>query len=936
MTLYNILTDFGAGPINDGVTDATPAVVNAIEFIFNHQSPFGDVLYFPAGTYKFISNPLVGPAGAQRAFAASTKYFLVEGLKKFKIIGDGKTQTIWNMSGYGPILGTHSQKQNGDNFGAIQTVAAGSYTAQLKDPNDHVLFVPDQWVNVTGINQQDGYSRYRAGYGYPANHRFFEFIQIDSVNRETGLITFRTPLTQGYKETWPMLNIGNQFEVNAAGQAGIYSYPLSFDIDMTWEGIQFVTTSGNQLYAGGRRMLFKDCMFPGTFMPIPTQNDYWGAINCNGVVLMEVDKYINVMEIDGGTWRGIDFQSSSVRKVYLRNATFQLKCIGLGIDAEVENCVFQDAFSAGPWAYGVGQSMKVKDCSVAIWQAGSFTDGGFGRASLSQSSIMEDNIIKIPTGRKIITAVNNNGYARFIMESIGGWRVGMFADSGNLAQFILNKVAAPIGSSTLTFDSVPEWILPGMSPLAQDSASAYNGIQPGSKVLSKTATTIKLDKPFTAVRAVNSALTFYAPISQKSMKVVAIPDNNTIDTNLVWPPGYEYSFGNGAFGSSAVRWAVPGSYCYWLSNLGKVRSFKVEDVYEDEDYTYVKTNEVTGGFPYDLAAGVTPGVNGFNVAPFGALHLECSGLTGASPYNASLNHPKAQGKPFGSYSNLTITGGPTTSSINSAITSPSVWGHLVSFTVNVKKAYTGNKGNLYLRFHQFDRMLFNADGTEKRLGWRVHLNTVGKRVVLPTNMLSNPTQAGLDSALTVPVWKNVLWYGEQALNLHYVTNNQVTITDEDPSVWPEIEIEIITDPLPQTNLTKAPVLPDADISDGNWTTDTGGTNLFPVLAKTQTAQADDTFIKSGVNPLNDICVIRLGDPPGPVKYPATISYRYQAVGAGLDLRVRLLQGGSTEIASWTHTNISTSVVTAAQTLTGLEFNRVTDWSDLTIEIRATK
>ena len=53
-------------------------------------------------------------------------------------------------------------------------------------------------------------------------------------------------------------------------------------------------------------------------------------------------------------------------------------------------------------------------------------------------------------------------------------------------------------------------------------------------------------------------------------------------------------------------------------------------------------------------------------------------------------------------------------------------------------------------------------------------------------------------------------------------------------------------------------------------------------------------------------------------------------GSSADLIVRLLEG-STEIVEWTHTNISTSLVTTTQILSPLEFAAITDFTNLFIE-----
>jgi hypothetical protein len=129
--------------------------------------------------------------------------------------------------------------------------------------------------------------------------------------------------------------------------------------------------------------------------------------------------------------------------------------------------------------------------------------------------------------------------------------------------------------------------------------------------------------------------------------------------------------------------------------------------------------------------------------------------------------------------------------------------------------------------------------------------------------------------------------------------------------------------------------PDADDLDGNWTTQAGSTTLFDVLDETVADDAD--YIKSGNAPINDIVRLRLSDPAGGVNtsQPVTVRYRYGKSGPGqIDIIVRLKEGTTTR-ASWSHTNVGTSLTTAAQVLTGGEKSAITNWSNLFIEFEAT-
>ena len=126
--------------------------------------------------------------------------------------------------------------------------------------------------------------------------------------------------------------------------------------------------------------------------------------------------------------------------------------------------------------------------------------------------------------------------------------------------------------------------------------------------------------------------------------------------------------------------------------------------------------------------------------------------------------------------------------------------------------------------------------------------------------------------------------------------------------------------------------PDADDTDGGWKTEADTTSLFGSVD--ETAASDSDYIKSSADPDHDICKLRLSDPSSVSMMPSRVRYRYRKTGdAGipLNLTVSLVQGASTTIASWTHTDISGSFATAEQSLTQAQFDTISDFNDLFIQ-----
>lgn len=125
---------------------------------------------------------------------------------------------------------------------------------------------------------------------------------------------------------------------------------------------------------------------------------------------------------------------------------------------------------------------------------------------------------------------------------------------------------------------------------------------------------------------------------------------------------------------------------------------------------------------------------------------------------------------------------------------------------------------------------------------------------------------------------------------------------------------------------------DADISDGSWTTDTGGTILYAAIDEVSADDAD--YIQSSLGPSNDSCEVSLSNPVSSLTTPLKVRYRYKkSDGEQIDLTVELVQG-TTVIATWTHTAIGTTITAAEQTLSAPEAASITDFTDLRVRFTA--
>ena len=132
--------------------------------------------------------------------------------------------------------------------------------------------------------------------------------------------------------------------------------------------------------------------------------------------------------------------------------------------------------------------------------------------------------------------------------------------------------------------------------------------------------------------------------------------------------------------------------------------------------------------------------------------------------------------------------------------------------------------------------------------------------------------------------------------------------------------------------------PDADTNIGSWTNQAGSAvNLFQSIDEVTPSDAD--YVRSEINPVSSAARFRLSDFGSAVdtNYDHIIRYRYGKDfndGQQIDITVRLIQGASTVIATWSHPNVSTTIAQANQTLTAPQVASITNYADLFIEFEA--
>ncbi len=168
---------------------------------------------------------------------------------------------------------------------------------------------------------------------------------------------------------------------------------------------------------------------------------------------------------------------------------------------------------------------------------------------------------------------------------------------------------------------------------------------------------------------------------------------------------------------------------------------------------------------------------------------------------------------------------------------------------------------------------------------------------------------------------------------HVMTFREIISTGIDTFTWPYNPGSVSEATFNLLAYTVYVVRPDADISDGGWTTESGGSNLFASVD--EVTQNDSDYIQSALTPSNDECELSLQNFGGeePVDQ-LKVTYRYKKDGtASVNLIVTLVEG-STVIATWTETDIPAVLTTTTHQLSAIEFASITDFSNLRLRLKA--
>lgn len=138
--------------------------------------------------------------------------------------------------------------------------------------------------------------------------------------------------------------------------------------------------------------------------------------------------------------------------------------------------------------------------------------------------------------------------------------------------------------------------------------------------------------------------------------------------------------------------------------------------------------------------------------------------------------------------------------------------------------------------------------------------------------------------------------------------------------------------------------PSTDTSIGSWTDDASGTtNIYQAIDEVTASDTD--YVRSESNPSSSVCTFALSSVTDPASSSGhVVRFRYIEATAGggspptTTLDVVLRQGNSpgTDIASFSDTNVPDAWTDGSITLTGIQADAISDYSDLYLRFTASK
>lgn len=341
ITWKNIVTDYGATSGGTGTANGDYTAFKA----------FHDWALLQSGWVGLELPPSSGSAyyGVNGAYTYLQNYPFF-GIPKLVVMGYGAAMN-----------GLHGAALTNNNTGraAIDTVAAGSYTLNLKDVGDATKFTEGGMILLAGLDLQQGY-------GYPPNPHYFEWNRIVDISGTS--ITLETPTTQEYRDDWPRFFEGNANELGGFGPATICRTNAGWDCHHKIYGVR--SKMAGQTYYFVRKAELFDVRNDEQGFIIGAGRDHKIINQIHTTSNHEVDKLCEtalIGEYDGVS--NVNVQSSSIGYLHIRGGTRSIS--GTARSTLIEGGS-SSTITLAPVAYGIAEQVTIRNKTITIGISGSF------------------------------------------------------------------------------------------------------------------------------------------------------------------------------------------------------------------------------------------------------------------------------------------------------------------------------------------------------------------------------------------------------------------------------------------------------------------------------------------------------------------------------------------------------------------------------------
>jgi hypothetical protein len=467
-------------------------------------------------------------------------------------------------------------------------------------------------------------------------------------------------------------------------------------------------------------------------LPIfPSMNRTWTANgHTTGPALVEVDKCNDTVNFIGGTHTQIHCQSASTRLMNINGGAVVSNLNGTVKNTVVDSATISDLF-IGPTSYGSAETFICTNSTLSISDA---ITGGIVEAGPTNGFASTDVLSYVGDGvLKVPKCYGSNAGRVMIPDAAGRNNVllsgGTAGAYGTVGIFGKFKVYSVISDP---------W------PATDDQTATTNVTIANASTSLGVSNNIFSSGDVGKVIIIPTAGNTAGTVSLKTV-ITAFTDaqNVTINDPCLKTGGLSAS-------SQSLQWGT-------------------SNIYFRTDLTAIPDSSLYGD---SLRLGTPP-----------ARSVYFSNCNGTDEV-VDLCQPGAQNKPLYSYTKRTYTGA------NGG--SIKMLGNLVSIKVNVTKAYTGVASFLNTNFNTNRNMKCVMGGSLATFGYAINLKILGERVFTvgsSTGVQSGDTLFINGSSQATTVIPSSVWMNGIAFNMALSSD----ISGEDPSVWPEYTMEMITD-----------------------------------------------------------------------------------------------------------------------------------------------